>query len=386
MESEFITHVRMTAHQRSELLCRLDESPGMGRAIDRRRQERIEYRVPDIAVVVQHPGGGAGKFLVHARNISAGGMAFIHGGYIHPGSDCRVALTRRDGRPLTVAGVIAHCRHLEGPHHEVGIRFRKEIDPTDVMPPVVEDDDEGEADSGLPALQGHVLIVEKSTFERRLLTRCLAGTGLELTEVETTGAALDEMRRHSFQLVLCDVSPDGDAPARMIKQMRDMDFKGPIILVTAENDITRLTSAREAGANEIIGKPYTANSIVSLVAKWLETQAAGGTVYSTLEERPGMSELIADFVDEAERLAHQMEKAISDGAFSRVRDLTQRLAASGAEFGFEAVTKAARDALAALVTSRSVAASSGPLRQLIDLCHRLGCSRAARPIRASNAS
>ncbi len=265
MESEFITHVRMTAHQRSKLLCRLDESPGMGRAVDRRRQERIEYRMPDIAVVVQHPGGGAGKFLVHARNISAGGMAFIHGGYVHPGSDCRVALTRRDGRPLTVAGVIAHCRHLEGPHHEVGIRFRKEIDPTDVMPPVVEDDDEDETDGGLPA-------------------------------------------------------------------------------------------------------------------------AAGGTVYSTLEERPGMSERIADFVDEAERLAHQMEKAISDGAFSRVRDLTQRLAGSGAGSGFEAVTKAARDALTALDTSRSVAASSGPLRRLIDLCHRLGCSRAARPIRASNAS
>ncbi len=99
-----------------------------------------------------------------------------------------------------------------------------------------------------------------------------------------------------------------------------------------------------------------------------------------------MAELIADFVDEAERLAHQMEKAISDGAFSRVRDLALRLADSGAGFGFEAVTKAAHDALTALATSRSVAASSGPLRQLIDLCHRLGCSRAARPIRTSNAS
>jgi CheY-like chemotaxis protein len=351
------------------------------RAIERRRQERIEYRMPDIAVVVQHPGGGAGKFLVHARNISAGGMAFIHGGYVHPGSECRVALTRRDGRRLAVAGVIAHCRHVDGPHHEVGIRFLKEIDPEDVLPPVVEDDAAGEAGDGLPALEGHVLIVDKSPCERRLLKRCLCGTGLELTDVETTGAALDEMRRHTFQLVLCDVSLDGDAAARMIKQMRDMDFKGPIILVTAENDIARLTTAREAGANEIIGKPYTADYIVALVAEWLESPAAGRTVYSTLEERAGMAELIADFVDEAQRLAHQMEKAISDGAFSRVRDLTLRLAGSGAGFGFEAVTKAARDALTALDTSRSVAASSGPLRRLIDLCHRLGCSRAARPIR-----
>ncbi len=107
MDSEFITHVRMNAHQRSKLLCRLDESPGMGRAIERRRQARIEYRVPDIAVVVQHPGGGSGKFLVHARNISAGGLAFIHGGFVHPGSECQVDLTRRDGRSLKVAGLTA---------------------------------------------------------------------------------------------------------------------------------------------------------------------------------------------------------------------------------------------------------------------------------------
>ena len=109
------------------VLCRLDEIPVPRSALERRREERWEYRMSDIAVLVAHPGGGSGRFLVCSRNLSAGGMGFIHGGYLHPGSDCRIALTRPDGSRLAVEGVVAHCRHVEGPHHEIGIRFQEQI-------------------------------------------------------------------------------------------------------------------------------------------------------------------------------------------------------------------------------------------------------------------
>ena len=127
-DEDFLSHVRLNSAERSKLLCRLDDAPGRaGR--DRRRYKRWEYRMSDIAVLVQHPAGGTGRYLVCARNISAGGLSAIHGGYIHPGSECKIVLPRREGNPFAVNGVIVHCRHIEGSYHEIGIRFTQEIDP-----------------------------------------------------------------------------------------------------------------------------------------------------------------------------------------------------------------------------------------------------------------
>lgn len=383
MESDFTTHVRLNANQRSKLLCRLDEAPTPMPPSERRREERWEYRMSDVAVIVQHPGGGSGRFLVCSRNLSAGGMAFIHGGYIHPGSECRVGLTRWDDRPLAVTGVIAHCRHLEGQLHEVGIRFARPINPkTFLGPPDPDEVGVGEPALELPTLTGRILVVDGSAADRRLITHYLSATGAGATAVGTTGAALDAVRRHSFDVVLCEISLEGGDAVRLIKQMRRLGFRGPILLVTAESDVRRLTEAREAGANEIIGKPWNPAYLGSLLAEWLESPASERTIYSSLEEHPGMAELIVDFINEARRAGHQLGKAVTVGDAQRARQLCLRLAGSGSGYGFDELTGAARDAITALETSNNVLeAASSPLRRLMETCQRLGCSRAVTPVR-----
>jgi hypothetical protein len=72
---DFHSHVRLNNAERSKLLCRLDDEPAGQGGRDRRRYKRWEYRRSDIAVLVQHPGGGTGRYLVCARNISAGGIS-----------------------------------------------------------------------------------------------------------------------------------------------------------------------------------------------------------------------------------------------------------------------------------------------------------------------
>ncbi len=383
IDSDFTTHIRLNASQRSKLLCRLDESPTTLRPSERRREQRWEYRMSDVAVIVQHPGGGSGRFLVCSRNLSAGGMAFIHGGYIHPGSGCRVGLTRWDRRPLAVPGVIAHCRHLEGQLHEVGIRFAQPINPMIfIEPPESDEVGLGNPALELPKLAGRILVVDPSPADRRLISHDLAATGAGFIAVASTVAALDAVRRHSFDVVLCEISLEGGDAVRMIKRMRRFGFRGPILLVTAESDVQRLTDAREAGANEIIGKPWSPAYLGALLAEWLESPASEQTIYSSLEEQPGMAELIVDFINEARRAGHQLGKAVTVGDSQRARELCLRLAGSGSGYGFDGVTGAARDALTALETSNNVLeAASGQLRRLMDICRRLGCSRAVTPVR-----
>ncbi len=377
----FHSHVRLNSAERSKLLCRLDEAPAGRSGRDRRRFKRWEYRMSDIAILVQHPAGGVGRYLVCARNISAGGLSCIHGGYIHPGSECKIVLPRHDGTPFAVNGVIVHCRHVEGAYHEVGIRFTQEVDPQSLLPQM----DEGEIDARdqtmeLPALEGDVLVVDQSSSDRKLMTHHLSVTGLNLTMVETPGAAIDSVRRRSFDIMLCDLNLENDA-VRMIKQIRNVDFRGPIIVITAENAPARLAEARAAGANEIIGKPYHPAYLASLLAEWLQTPSVDRPIYSTLEDKPGMAELIADFVDEAQWKSALLEKALETDELASIRELCLDLIGSGAGFGFDSVTESARDALTALDTSQSRKDVEGPVRRLAALCQRLRCGSSVRPMR-----
>ena len=126
--------VRLSDSERDRLLDRLDRSgtrkpPAReGPAIDRRKDPRLEYREAEVPFVVEHPGGGGTWLLVAARNLSAGGMAFIHGGFLHLGSRCRLLLHRLDGERELIGGEIVNCRHVEGALHEFSVRFDRKIE------------------------------------------------------------------------------------------------------------------------------------------------------------------------------------------------------------------------------------------------------------------
>lgn len=91
-----------------------------------------------------HPGDAPGTYIVRSRNISSGGLGFIHGCFIEPGTRCSIALQAEDGYGKILAGRIAWCRRVELEAHDVGVQFDESIDvgpfllddaPTDPTPP-----------------------------------------------------------------------------------------------------------------------------------------------------------------------------------------------------------------------------------------------------------
>ncbi|MHC4109071.1 MAG: response regulator, partial [Planctomycetota bacterium] len=326
-----------------------------------------------------HPGGGAGRFLVCTRNLSNGGLSFIHGGYIHPGSECRVLLPRRAEPAVAVMGVVVHCRHIESSHHEIGVQFLQEVDATVLVTSTGYGDSGESAESvELPTLAGEALVVDQSAADQRLLTHHLSATGLGLTMVETPSQALEAVQRQDFALVLCDLNLEMDA-VRMIEQMRNAGLQGPIVVITAEQRVERLAKAREAGANEIIGKPYAPAYLASLLAEWLEAPSVERPIFSTEESKPGMGELIADFIEEAQRNVQRLEKAVAAENTATAREFLMGLMGSGSGHGFTALTEAARDALTALDTGNDLSAAAPSIRRLISVCGRLRCATSVRP-------
>jgi CheY-like chemotaxis protein len=290
-------------------------------------------------------------------------------------------LPRRDGLPLPVGGTIVHCRHVEGCFHEIGIRFSEELDPAALLPDAVGREDEiRDQTREMPALDGQILVVDPSQTDRNLMAHQLRTTGAALTMVDSTGAALEALNRRDFDAVVCDLGLDGER-LRMMKRMRGAGYKGPIIVLTADNAAARLTQARAAGADEILGKPCDPQYLAAVLGERLEAAPVDRPIYSSLEDTPGMPDLIVDFIEQAQRAAQQIEKSLEAGELVGMREICLRLAGSGAGFGFGTVTGAARDAQTALDTAQDRNAMTAPLRRLAAICRRLRCANTVRPTR-----
>lgn len=70
---------------------------------------------------------------VRPRNLSRGGIAFLHEAYVYPETPCTVVLISRMYQPIEVSGKVVGCRHVSGRLHEVAVAFDKQIEPDDFL-------------------------------------------------------------------------------------------------------------------------------------------------------------------------------------------------------------------------------------------------------------
>lgn len=89
-----------------------------------RQERRYEIRLRECLISLQQPGSSTP--VVHRvplRNISTMGLAFLHRGYVHVGSFCKVRMMGQNGQTQTIAGEVMHCEYIRSVVHLVGVRF-----------------------------------------------------------------------------------------------------------------------------------------------------------------------------------------------------------------------------------------------------------------------
>ena len=65
---------------------------------------------------------------VTTHDISRGGVCFVHGQYLEPGTLVRLRFDSLPDRPI-VTGVVATCIYVGGKQHRVGVRFTSPASP-----------------------------------------------------------------------------------------------------------------------------------------------------------------------------------------------------------------------------------------------------------------
>ena len=109
------------------------------------------------------------------------------------------------------------------------------------------------------------VIVDDSRVVRKVARRILEGMQFQIEEVENTTSALEICRRSMPDAILLDWTMPSIADAEFLRQLRrePEGLKPVVIFCTIENEMTQISEAIHAGANDYIMKPFDRETLQS---------------------------------------------------------------------------------------------------------------------------
>jgi hypothetical protein len=90
------------------------------------------------------PEGATQRVIVSLRDISRGGLAMLHGNFVHKGTKCMFVVCDKDRKPVaTASGEVVRCDHIKGAIHDVGVRFTAPLPASSLIKLAGSDQDAG---------------------------------------------------------------------------------------------------------------------------------------------------------------------------------------------------------------------------------------------------
>ncbi len=115
-----------------------------------------------------------------------------------------------------------------------------------------------------------ILIVDDDPKIRENLVEILRDEGYETSEAESGKSAIDLVFRESFDLVLLDlVMPKMDG-IDTLKEIKRINYKTRVIMITAFATIENAVEAMRRGADDYISKPFEIDRFLTTVKRTIE--------------------------------------------------------------------------------------------------------------------
>lgn len=120
-----------------------------------------------------------------------------------------------------------------------------------------------ESGSAMPAGPRHVLIVDDSRAQRKILSMFLSRWGYRVTEAASGEEALDLCRTTTFDIVLSDWMMPGMSGLDLCSAFRALprDGYGYFILLTSRSEKVEVASGLDGGADDFLTKPVNADEL-----------------------------------------------------------------------------------------------------------------------------
>mgnify|MGYP000356044989 CR=1 FL=1 len=114
-----------------------------------------------------------------------------------------------------------------------------------------------------------ILIVDDSTFQRKMVTKMVTGAGYEAHTAQNGRECLESLEREWFDLVLLDLNmPEMDG-LQVLEHMTDRELQVPMIVLTADIQDSTRKRCMGLGAAAVLHKPPKQAELVSEVERLL---------------------------------------------------------------------------------------------------------------------
>jgi len=197
---------------------------------------------------------------------------------------------------------------------------------------------------------GRILVVDDETPVREVLTEYFATEGYDVQAAGSGVEALAAVRGGRADLVLLDVRMPGLDGVQVLRRIRELDRRVPVIMVTANEDVGLAKETLKLGAFDYVAKPFDFD--------YLDRAVAAGL--ARVGEQAGRPDATED----------DPWKTLGCAAFGAARAMGAPARASTGERLESAALAAARNAAA----GRSAAADEylAEMQLLLDIAAELG--------------
>lgn len=106
-------------------------------------------------------------------------------------------------------------------------------------------------------MKARLLVVDDDTYIRRLLQLYLTNSGYEIHQAATGEDAVRLFDETKFDVIFLDLILPYFGGFRLCQKFKGSDRPPYIIIMTGDDSSETRASARDYGANDFLGKPFT---------------------------------------------------------------------------------------------------------------------------------
>ena len=178
-----------------------------------------------------------------------------------------------------------------------------------------------------------ILVIDDEADIRDLVSGILEDDGHQVRAARDSDEALDALRRRSPSLVVLDIWLQGSRidGLELLAMLKEIDADLPVIVISGHGTIETAVTAIRKGAYDFIEKPFTADRLLLVIERALETTRLKREVSalkaksSTGDDLIGTSPVMAALRSSIDRVAQTNSRVLITGPAGSGKELVSRL-------------------------------------------------------------
>lgn len=134
-------------------------------------------------------------------------------------------------------------------------------------------EDAMQAVNSQPKLQGEILVAEDNEANQQIIKRFLEIMGASVTIAANGEIAVEQAKQRRYDLIYMDMQMPIMSGIDAVITLRDQNYQGPIVMLTANATLEYRTQCKQAGCEDFVTKPIDRQKLYEVTAKYLPKQS-----------------------------------------------------------------------------------------------------------------